>query len=100
MSVFTKIVTGVFGKKSDRDMKMLTPYIDKINTIYDELVNLTDDELKNRFNKIKDDVKEQMLIANKQLMGEGLKSDELKTALHDIELNLINDNMVEVFAIV
>mgnify|MGYP003315530096 CR=1 FL=1 len=57
MSVFTKIVTGVFGKKSDRDMKMLTPYIDKINTIYDELVNLTDDELKNRFNKIKDDMK-------------------------------------------
>ena len=32
MSVFTKIVTGVFGKKSDRDMKMLTPYIDKINS--------------------------------------------------------------------
>ena len=37
MSVFTKIVTGVFGKKSDRDMKILTPYIDKINSIYDQL---------------------------------------------------------------
>ena len=36
MSVFTKIVTSVFGRKSDRDMKILTPYIDKINSIYNE----------------------------------------------------------------
>ena len=40
MSVFTKIVTSVFGRKSDRDMKILTPYIDKINSIYNELNDL------------------------------------------------------------
>jgi len=100
MSVFTKIVTGVFGKKSDRDMKILTPYIDKINNIYDKLVDLTDDELKKRFKKIKDDLKEQILIENKQLIDEGLKGDELETALYGRESNLIDDNMIEVFAIV
>ena len=53
MSVFTKIVTGVFGKKSDRDMKILTPYIGKINSIYDELNHYSDDELKQRFQDVK-----------------------------------------------
>ena len=37
MSVFAKIVTGVFGKKSDRDMKILTPFIDEINSAYSPL---------------------------------------------------------------
>ena len=46
MSVFTKIVTGVFGKKSDRDMKILTPFIEKVNSAFSPLESLTNDELK------------------------------------------------------
>ena len=34
MSVFAKIVTGVFGKKSDRDIKILTPFIAEINSSF------------------------------------------------------------------
>ena len=45
MSVFAKIVTGVFGKKSDRDMKMLTPFIDEINLAYSSLESLSDGQL-------------------------------------------------------
>ena len=37
MSIFAKIVTGIFGKKSDKDLKILNPYIDKIND--DVIVN-------------------------------------------------------------
>ena len=62
MSVFTKIVTSVFGRKSDRDMKILTPYIDKINSIYNELNDLKDDDLKNRFKKIKNDFQQVIMI--------------------------------------
>ena len=58
MSVFAKIVTGVFGKKSDRDMKMFTPFIEEINSAYSSLQTLSDDELKQRFTAIRDAVEE------------------------------------------
>ena len=54
MTVFTKIVTGIFGKKSDRDMKFFSPVIDKINTAYAPLQYLSDDELRRSFKKIRD----------------------------------------------
>ena len=33
MSVFGKIVTGIFGKKSDKDLKVLYPFVEEINEI-------------------------------------------------------------------
>ena len=45
MSVFAKIVTGIFGKKSDRDMKIFTPFIEEINSASSPLKSLSDDEL-------------------------------------------------------
>ena len=33
MSLFAKIVTGIFGRKTDKDIKILTPYIDLINSV-------------------------------------------------------------------
>ena len=79
MSVLTKIVTSVFGKKSDRDMKILTPYIDKINSIYDQLNDLKDDDLKDRFQKIKNDFQGDVTQATKQWMDvNGLTSIQQK----------------------
>ena len=34
--MFSKIITTFFGKKSDKDIKELTPYIDLVNSKYDE----------------------------------------------------------------
>ena len=67
---------------------MLTPYIDKINSIYDELVDLTDDELKKRFKKIKDDLKEQILIENKQLIDEGYGDEDISALFRLKQKNL------------
>ena len=47
MSVFGKIVTGIFGKKSDKDLKKLYPFVDEINAIYPSLEILSDDEISN-----------------------------------------------------
>ena len=49
MSVFLKIVTGVFGKKSDKDLKALSPFIDKVNDYYKTLSDLSDEELKSKY---------------------------------------------------
>ena len=56
MSVLAKIVTGIFGKKSDRDLKTLSPFIDDINSFYQSLETLSDEDLKQRFKKICDNL--------------------------------------------
>ena len=58
MSVFTKIVTGVFGKKSEKDLKILSPYIDEINSVFQPLASLSDAELKSRFQSIRDELED------------------------------------------
>ncbi|MBB3699715.1 preprotein translocase subunit SecA [Flammeovirga yaeyamensis] len=42
----TKLFSKVFGTKSERDLKKITPYLDKINTEYQKLQNISDDELR------------------------------------------------------
>ena len=53
MAIFSKVIGKVFGNKSDKDLKVLSPYIEKINSQYEPLNSLTDQELKDRFLKIK-----------------------------------------------
>ena len=53
MSIFTKILTSVFGTKSGKDLKVLEPVVLEINNYYQTLENLTDDELKSKFNDFK-----------------------------------------------
>ena len=45
MSIFSKIVTSVFGKKSDKDLKIIQPIVDQINEKYESLSKFSDDEL-------------------------------------------------------
>ena len=62
MSIFSKVITSVFGKKSDKDLKKILPIVEEINIKYDSLSKLSDDELKLEFQKIKDDL--QLLISS------------------------------------
>ena len=45
MSILAKIVTSVFGTKSDREVKKLSPSIDRINQLFESLSTKTDEEL-------------------------------------------------------
>ena len=49
MSIFNKVITKVFGKKSDKDLKKISPIVNQINDEYIKLEQLTDDELKLKF---------------------------------------------------
>ena len=42
MSIFNKVITKVFGKKSDKDIKKLTPIVDEINIQYDKFKELSE----------------------------------------------------------
>ena len=41
MSVLSKVITTVFGKKSDKDLKKLSPFVNDINNHFDSLSNIT-----------------------------------------------------------
>ena len=51
MLLFSKVINKVFGNKSEKDLKVLLPYLDEINSHYDKLSTLKDDDLKNKFQK-------------------------------------------------
>ena len=100
MSIFGRIITGIFGKKSDKDLKELYPFVDEINSIYPSLSNLSDDEIKNRFKLIKDDLKTKLSSSKSKFVDEGLDSQSLDEALLKIEQDYLDEKMAEVFAII
>ena len=100
MSLFTKIVTGIFGKKAEKDLKLLAPAVGEINTVFEPLKSLSDDELKQRFQDIRTEIKEKSENSGKTFKAEGLEEEELEEAILKVEQEYLDDKMVEVFAIV
>ena len=64
MSVLSKVITSIFGKKSDKDLKKILPTVDLINQQYNSLTNLNDAQLKDNFIAIKNSFNN--LIQNKK----------------------------------
>ena len=100
MSLLTKIVTGIFGKKSEKDLKLLAPVVEEINAAFEPLKSLSDDELKQRFQDIKTELKEISDNSRKTFKAEGLEEEELEEAILKVEQEYLDNKMVEVFAIV
>ena len=53
----SKIVDKIFGTHSDREVKLVMPYVDKILSLRDEYVKLTDEELKHKTVEFKERLK-------------------------------------------
>ena len=100
MSIFSKVITSVFGKKSDKDLKKILPIVEEINIKYDSLSDLSDDDLKLEFQKIKDDL--QLLISSNkdEYLNDGKDANTIDDLLYNDETEYLNKNMVNVFAIV
>ena len=100
MSIFSKVITSVFGKKSDKDLKKILPIVEEINIKYDSLSELSDDDLKLEFQKIKDDL--QLLISSNkdEYLNDGKDANTIDDLLYNDETEYLNKNMVNVFAIV
>jgi preprotein translocase subunit SecA len=48
-----KTISGLFGKKSDRDIKSIEPIVAKIHESYKLIEQLSNDELRNKSNELK-----------------------------------------------
>ena len=95
MSIFNKIITKVFGKKSDKDLKKINPIINQINDEYSKFNSLSDEDLKNIFLDIKS--KLASIIQDYKDKNKNSDSDD---ELKKIEKEYLNNNMVKVFALV
>jgi len=100
MSIFTKVVTGIFGKKSEKDLKILLPFVDEINIASQPLQSLSDDKLINRFQSIKEELINLSNNSVKTFKADGMGEVNLEDAVQNAEKEFIDTKMIEVFAIV
>lgn len=61
-----KLITKIFGTKSDRDLKELYPYVGKINAEFAKLKDLSDDELRQQTADLKAVIKERLAPIDQQ----------------------------------
>ncbi len=77
---FNDILTKLFGNKSQRDLKEITPIVNKIKDKYEDIKLLTNDELRNRTNEIRKSIQEDVQPEREQIQN-------LKKNVDDLELS-------------
>ena len=112
---FTQILKKLFGDKSDRDMKLIKPFVDKVNAAYPAIKNLSNDKLRQRSAEIrqqvqdsakqqKDEIKRLKATIEDTPLDERAdifaKIDKLEKDALEVYEKALNDVMPEVFAIV
>ncbi len=81
MPSFSAILKKLFGTKSDRDLKAIMPYVDKINEIYARLDQLGNDELRAETERLKSLIREHIAESSK-------KKAELREKLRNTEIDV------------
>ncbi len=72
-------LTKLFGNKSQRDLKEITPYVDKIKAVYPSIEKLSNDELRAKTEEIKQRIQD-------YVADERAKVNELRKGIDDKEL--------------
>jgi preprotein translocase subunit SecA len=112
---FNDILTKLFGNKSQRDLKEITPWVEKIKEVYPTIEQLSDDELRQRTTEIKNGIQNSVASEREKIqsMKEGLEDREIderektyaeidkleKEILEELE-KALDESLPEVFAIV
>jgi preprotein translocase subunit SecA len=82
MDIFNNILGSLFGNKSTRDLKEVTPLLNKVREAYEHVKPLSNDELRQLSEKLKQTVKD--AIRSDQQEVEALKE---KAESDEVELN-------------
>jgi preprotein translocase subunit SecA len=81
MSTINSLLTKFFGNKSDRDIKEVTPYIEKIKAEYENIVNLSNDDLRQKTQDVKDEIQEYIKVETDKI-----KSLKTKAESDDVDI--------------
>lgn len=73
-----KVITKIFGSKSEKDIKAIMPIVDKINAMGPEMEKLSDEELKAKTEEFKQRIKDATAETQAQI-------DEIKAKMENIE---------------
>ncbi|WP_102408206.1 preprotein translocase subunit SecA [Parabacteroides bouchesdurhonensis] len=76
---FNEFMTKLFGNKSQRDLKEITPYVEKIKAVYPSIQTLSNDELRAKTDEIKQRIQD-------YVADERAKVEELRKGIDDKEL--------------
>ncbi|MAV65338.1 MAG: preprotein translocase subunit SecA [Candidatus Marinimicrobia bacterium] len=94
------ILNKIFGNKSDKDIKRLTPKLIEINSIYKGLETLSDDELVEKYQSLKKELSDSIQTKKKQLNNDRVSIEKVDVELNNFETTFLNEKLPIVFAIV
>ena len=114
--MINSILKKLFGSKSDRDLKEITPYIDKIKEIYPSIESLSNDGLRAKTAELRKKITDYILTEQAEINalklkiersesaseseGYYAKIDELEKSITKKIEDILNDILPEAFAIV
>ncbi|RLD22981.1 MAG: preprotein translocase subunit SecA [Bacteroidetes bacterium] len=78
----SKVVSKVFGNKSEKDIKAVMPYVDKINKIFSGLASISNDDLRNKTIEIRATINDHLKSIDDQI------ADLNKTVEEDTSLDI------------
>ena len=93
LDFITKGIAKVFGSKADRDLKTITPYVDKINAEFAKLNNVSNDDLRNKTSELKAQIAEGLKEIDDKIiqLTEDVKNPELDIETKDLLFNQIDE---------
>lgn len=111
---FNEFMTKLFGNKSQRDLKEIQPYVDKIKAVYPSIEKLSNDELRAKTDEIKQRIQDYVSAERKQVEDirksvEGLELEERENAWAEVDKlekqitdkmeTVLDESLPEVFSI-
>ena len=77
---FNEILTKLFGNKSQRDLKEITPYVDRVKAAYPAIQKLSDDELRTKTADIRQHIQDYVAEDKKRIadLRQGIDEKELE----------------------
>ena len=112
---FSDFLAKLFGTKSQRDLKEIMPYVDKVNTLSPSIQSLSDNELRDRLQAIRADIQsrgneqtERIAALKEQIEQTELTEreklyaevDKLENEILDLTEKALDEYLPEVFAII
>ena len=112
---FVEFLTSIFGNKSQRDMKAVQPYVEKIKALYDSIDCLSNDELRARSAALMQQIADAVAPMKQQIVDlkatvEQIDIDKREDVYHEVDKlekdikskyeEVLNEILSEVFAIV
>ncbi len=77
---FIELISKLFGNKSQRDMREVKPYVDKIKAAYVEIDALSNDDLRQRSQDL-------MALIQERVSGQKNRIAELKTGIEELDID-------------